>query len=229
MDIWNAQTASISPRCLVFEHLLEERGRRHAPSMIYTSGDTYLLGARPRVALSGTRNPSPAGLERAAALARLLARRRAVVVTGLARGIDEAATRAALEARGRAVAVLGVPLTAPAARGQEDLRRELKERHLVVSQFPPGRTPGRSGFPKRNRTIAWLADVVVLVEAAAGPKGGTQCQGWEALRLERPLWICESLATDARLEWPARMLEHGVRVLSRASLEECLASLPRAE
>jgi DNA processing protein len=94
--------------------------------------------------------------------------------------------------------------------------------HLVVTQFPIGHPTLRSNFPRRNRTMALLCDASVIVEA--GESSGTLSQGWEALRLNRPLFILKSVFENSDLTWPAEMQEYGAQVLE--DLEQILDVLP---
>jgi DNA processing protein len=123
----------------------------------------------PRAAIVGSRRPTPYGEAVAEELALELARAGVVIVSGLAVGIDAAAHRGALNAGGVTVAVMGtgVDIIYPAAH------TVLAEAILagggaLVSQFPDGTAPRRHNFPARNYTMAAIADVVVVVEAAEG-------------------------------------------------------------
>jgi DNA processing protein len=123
----------------------------------------------PRVAIVGSRRPSPYGEAVAEQVAFDLARAGVVIVSGLALGVDAAAHRGALNAGGVTVAVMGtgVDIVYPSAH------TVLAEAILagggaLVSQFPDGTTPRRHNFPARNWTMASLSDVVVVVEAAEG-------------------------------------------------------------
>jgi len=196
--------------------------RQKAPQWLYVRGDTSLLGLCPRVSIVGTRTPSPEGQKRAVRLARELAARGVVVVSGLARGIDTAAHRAAIEAGGRTVAVLGTSLDVAYPRENAGLQREIGERHLLVSQFSPAHPSGRTNFPRRNRTMALLSHATVIVEAGEG--SGSLSQGWEALRLGRELCILRSVAEDPSLAWPAEMRRYGGQVLT--STDQLLEVLP---
>ncbi len=121
----------------------------------------------PRVAIVGSRRPSPYGEAVAEQLAADLARAGVIVTSGLALGIDAAAHRGALIGGGITVAVMGtgVDIVYPAAHST--LAEEiLAAGAALVSQFPDGMTPRRQNFPARNWTIAALSDVVVVVEAA---------------------------------------------------------------
>jgi DNA processing protein len=127
------------------------------------------LPARPRVAIVGSRRPSPYGEAVAEQLGSDLAKSEVIVVSGLALGIDAAAHRGALNGGGLTVAVMGtgVDVVYPAAhlRLAEEI---LAAGGALVSQFPDGTNPRRQNFPARNWTMAALSDVVVVVEAGEG-------------------------------------------------------------
>ncbi|MGZ6300383.1 MAG: DNA-processing protein DprA [Candidatus Limnocylindria bacterium] len=123
----------------------------------------------PRVAIVGSRRPSPYGEAVAEQLGMDLARSGVVVVSGLALGVDAAAHRGALAGGGVTVAVMGtgVDLVYPAAHNR--LAEEiLAAGGALVSQFLDGTGPRRHNFPARNVTMAALSDGVVVVEAAQG-------------------------------------------------------------
>ena len=123
----------------------------------------------PRVAIVGTRRPTPYGEAVAEELAQNLARAGVVIISGLALGIDAAAHRGALNGGGVTVAVMGtgVDIVYPAAHGVL-AEAILAGGGALVSQFPDGTTPRRHNFPARNHTMAALSDLVVVVEAAEG-------------------------------------------------------------
>lgn len=203
---------------------LNEVEQKNAPKELFVAGDLGLLANGARVSLVGSRKPSKDGLKRAARLTRLLVERGMVVVSGLAAGIDTAAHTAAIEARGHTIAVLGTPLDQSYPPQNRALQERIGREHLLVSQFAPGSTGGRTRFPMRNRTMALISDATVIVEAGEG--SGTLHQGWEALRLGRPLFIMESTAKDAALSWPAEMQQYGAEVLSDSTLEFFFETLP---
>jgi len=128
------------------------------------AADVELL-AQPAVAVVGARACSAYGGHVARTLARELASAGLVVVSGLARGIDGAAHRGALEAGGLTVAVLGCGIDRDYPASHRELARGIAECGLVVSEYAPGVEPAPWRFPARNRVIAGLAAVTVVVEA----------------------------------------------------------------
>lgn len=136
----------------------------HPPVELWLCGRAELLARRPRVAVVGTRSPTPYGELQAARLAAFLASQGVAVVSGMARGIDGIAHRAALDAGGATLAVLGSGVDRPWPAGE--LAERLSREGCLLSEFPPGQAPRRHHFPWRNRIIAGLASAVVVVEAA---------------------------------------------------------------
>ncbi len=135
-----------------------------APPSLWLAGHTEVLACQPRIAIVGTRAPTPYGEAQAERFAARLASAGMCVVSGLARGIDRVAHEAALDAGGRTIAVLGSGADRPWPTGRftDRMRREA----LLVSEFSPGVAPRRHHFPLRNRLIAALSLGVVVIEAA---------------------------------------------------------------
>jgi DNA processing protein len=136
------------------------------PPILFSRGDLGALEGR-RVTVVGTRNASAAGREVAAELGRGLAEHGVRVVSGLARGIDGWAHRGALAAEG------GAPPVAVVASGPDvvyppehrPLWQEVVARGLLLSEVPPGVAPHAHRFPLRNRILAALGEVVLVVES----------------------------------------------------------------
>lgn len=130
-------------------------------------GALAALADRPAVAIVGSRRATSHGVAFARGLARDLAERGAVVVSGLARGIDTAAHEGALDAGGTTIAVLGCGVDIVYPRSNRTLvERILSVGSLVVGEYWPGTTPAPWRFPARNRIVCGLSDAVVVVEAA---------------------------------------------------------------
>lgn len=204
---------------------LNEVEKKNAPPALFVAGDVSLLRSGRRVSVVGSRKASDEGLARAAKLTRLLVERGVVVVSGLAEGVDTAAHLAALQCHGKTIAVLGTPLDTFFPASNRELQQRIMREHLAVSQFAAGSAGGRKCFPMRNRTMALLSDATVIVEAKEG--SGTLHQGWEALRLGRPLFLLDSVVKDHTLAWPAEMLRYGAEVLSDATVNFFFESLPQ--
>ncbi|HLQ23012.1 MAG TPA: DNA-processing protein DprA [Gemmatimonadales bacterium] len=158
----------------------------------------------PRVAIVGSRRPSPYGEAVAEQLAADLARAGAIVVSGLALGCDAAAHRGALVGGGVTVAVMGtgVDIVYPAAHFR--LAEEIVAAGgALVSQFADGTAPRRHHFPARNLTIAALSDAVVVVEAVQG--SGALITAEAALDLHK-----EVMAVPGSIFSPLSVGTHGL-------------------
>jgi DNA processing protein len=161
---------------------------RDAPAVLHVAGDLDRLeritaaDARP-VAIVGTRRASRDGLEVARALGRDLALAGVPVISGMALGVDAAAQHGAVDAGGLSVAVLAGGADIPYPRRERDLHARLVDRGLVVSEAPTSGRAWRWAFPARNRIIAGLADLTVVVEAAE--RSGSLITADLALRLGR--------------------------------------------
>ncbi len=140
-----------------------------APGRLFGCGDRGLVSGlelRHTVTIVGSRRASSYGIEVAERLGRLVAGAGLVVVSGMARGIDGAAHRGALVAGGSTIAVLGGGPDVIYPSGHRSLYREIVARGAILSETPPGRPPAKWSFPVRNRIMAALAAITVVVEAA---------------------------------------------------------------
>lgn len=197
------------------------------PPFLFVGGDPLdPLGSR-RVGIVGSRAASSTGREISYTLARDLALAGVTVVSGMARGIDGEAHRGALDAGGRSVAVLGTgsDIAYPAEHGA--LRRRILERGGTVTEFPPGTPPRPLHFPRRNRILAALCEVVIIVEGSerSGARSTADFaldQGRELMAVPRDICLPGSVL-------PNRLLRDGAApVLGAASVLEALEAMPRA-
>jgi len=123
------------------------------------------LLSRPAVAIVGARACSGYGASVARSIAREIAAAGLVVVSGLARGVDSEAHRGALDAGGTTVAVLGCGIDRDYPAAHAELARRIAETGLIVSEYAPGVEPAPWRFPARNRIVAGLCAMTVVVEA----------------------------------------------------------------
>ena len=196
--------------------------------MLYVRGDDTLL-AETAVAVVGARRATGLGLEMGERLGAGLAAAGVVVVSGCAIGIDAAAHRGALEMGGATIAVLAgghdvaVP---PSNRGLA--ARILRQRGLIAGEFPDGVQVARWSFPRRNRIIAGLARVVVVVEAAR--RSGALITARLALAAGREVMAVPGHPLQPEYAGSNELLADGAHPVLRVEdvLEE-LSGLPRIE
>lgn len=177
------------------------------------------------LAVVGTRKASADGLQQAERLARELAARDVVVVSGLARGIDRAAHEGALAAGGRTIAVMGTGIRTIYPAGHRDLARTIvKAGGALVSQFWPDLPPAPYRFPMRNRTMSGMALGTVVVEAS--DTSGARMQARIALEHGKRVFLVRDLVMHE--EWAqAYSKRPGATVVS--SVDDVLTVLDTLE
>lgn len=192
------------------------RDAADAPWALIGRGDPGLLAeleACGAVTIVGARRATSYGREVARQLARDLAATGLVVVSGLAFGIDACAHRGALDG-GRTVAVLGCGPDVAYPASHRSLWRRICESGLVVSELPPGASPWRWTFPARNRIMAALAGMTIVVEAAA--RSGSLITTDLAADLGRDLGAVPGPVTSRASAGPNGLLAGGACVIRDA-------------
>ena len=143
-------------------------GDPEAPAVLFCRGDPSVVDRYPTVALVGTRSPTRYGIGVAAQFGADLAAVGVSVVSGLALGIDGAAHEGATASGAPPVAVVAGGLDDPYPRRHERLWARVAEQGAVYSESPAGVRTERWRFPVRNRLLAMLSDLVVVVESRHG-------------------------------------------------------------
>lgn len=136
------------------------------PLMLYVMGQLQALQHPRRLAIVGSRNPTPQGAVNARQFARALGEAGVCVVSGLALGIDGAAHEGSLDADAPTIAVVGTGLDRVYPKQHLSLARRIVQRGAVVSEYALGTPPLPANFPLRNRIIAGLSQGTLVVEAA---------------------------------------------------------------
>ncbi len=192
-----------------------------APERLRVRGELGDPG-RVRAAVVGARACDEYGRAMARDIAGGLARAGVSVVSGGARGVDGEAHRAALEAGGHTVAVLGtgVDVAYPPEHG-ELFRRILEAGGALLSELEDGAEPRPAAFPRRNRLVSALCDVVVVVQAAAG-SGALITAEW-ARRQKVPVMAVPGEAGNPLSSGPLELLRGGARLAAGAA--DVLAAL----
>jgi DNA processing protein len=188
-----------------------------SPAVLHVTGaaERFLgLADRAAVAVVGTRRPSPYGIDVARALARGLAAAGVTVVSGMALGIDSAAHRGALDGGGGTIAVLAGAAERPYPVRARALHRRIQADGAVVSELPPGVETRRWMFPARNRVIAALSALTVVVEARPG--SGALLTAAHAARLGRPLGAVPGRVTSPLARGPHALLRDGAQLIEGA-------------
>jgi DNA processing protein len=190
-----------------------------APAVVYVAGDlgrflALVEADRPSIAVVGARRASSYGLEVARGLGRGLASADATVVSGMALGIDSAAHVGALEGGATTVAVLAAGADRAYPASKQRLYREIRRRGAVVSELPPGSPVHRWCFPARNRLIAALSRVTVVVEAME--RSGSLITAEFARDLGRDVGAVPGHVTSPLARGPNALLSDGAHVIRHA-------------
>jgi DNA processing protein len=187
------------------------------PAVLHVAGTVDRLATmlgEPAVAVVGSRRPSSYGLDTTRRLASGLARAGLTVVSGMALGIDAAAHHAALGSDGATIAVLpgGADVAYPARH--QRLHARIREVGVGVSELGPGVAPRRWMFPARNRIIAALSELTVLVQGRER-SGALLTTEWAA-RLGRGLGAVPGQAMAPLSAGPHRLLRDGATLIASA-------------
>jgi DNA processing protein len=134
------------------------------PPVLYFRGRQELLN-RPSLAIVGSRNATPQGIDTAESFATALSAAGLTIVSGLALGIDAAAHRGGLAGAGSSLAVLGTGIDRVYPTANRTLAQRLVEAGGILSEFPIGTPPLPANFPRRNRVISGVSRAVLVVEA----------------------------------------------------------------
>ncbi|MBQ8157151.1 DNA-processing protein DprA [Candidatus Saccharibacteria bacterium] len=163
------------------------------------------------VAIVGARRCTSHGENIAYRLAFELAQYGVIVVSGLAYGIDSCAHRGCLDAGGITVAVLGTAIDNIYPKAHYRLAERILERGAILSEWPPSVETYNWCFAQRNRIISGLADVLVVVEAAA--RSGTQSTAAAALDQGKDVYAIPGDITRPLSEGCNRLILDGAQPL----------------
>ena len=192
------------------------------PPVLWIRGDPGLL-ERPGIAIVGTRHPSPYGAGMAEKLARDLALRRMVILSGMARGVDTAAHKGALEAGGKTVAVWGTGIDVVYPKENKRLAEQIvMSGGTVVSEFPMGTFPAPQNFPIRNRVLSGISVGVLVIEA--GEHSGTRITARCAMEQNRDVYAVPGNVTNKNAWGPNTLIKQGAKLT--ATWEDVWEDLP---
>lgn len=185
----------------------------YAPERLYGIGDPAALVTG--FSVVGARKATPYGLQAADLFAGWAARSGYTIVSGGAIGCDQAAHRAALANRGNTVAVLGCGADVVYPRGATRLLDAIARSGAVVSEHPWGTPPAKWRFRTRNRLIAGLSAVLLVVEA--GLPSGTFATADYALDAGREVLVVPGSIFAPECRGANRLLRQGAQPVTDVS------------
>ena len=185
------------------------------PDVLFVRG-TLPNGFSRSIAMVGSRRATRYGVSQARRIAKGLAEKNVIVVSGLARGIDAASHQGALDGSGPTVAVLGSGLGRMYPPENKELaQRILDEGGAIVSELAPDAQPLPYHFPVRNRIISGLSSAVLLIEAQL--KSGTHSTIEYAQAQRKEVFALPGNVDAPGSELPLRLLKDGAELCTCAS------------
>lgn len=191
------------------------------PVALFVNGDPELL-SRPQIAIVGSRNPTPGGIELAREFAAALARAGLVVTSGLAIGIDGAAHEGALAAECPTVALTACGPDRIYPARHRTLAARIANNGAVVTAYPSGTPPRREHFPQRNRLISGLSLGTLVVEAV--PKSGSLITAYHALEQNREVFAVPGSVRSPLSRGCHALIKQGAKLVE--DVEDILCELP---
>ena len=193
--------------------------RENAPAYVWMRGSLDILDIRPRIAIVGTRQATAYGQRVTRELTTAFVRAGACIVSGLARGIDGIAHRAALEANGATIAVLGTGLELVFPKSHRELQKTIGTRGLLVTELEPDYPGMPWNFRHRNRIIAALSSLTIVVEA--GDRSGALITADRAIELHRDVAAVPGPIDQPQSVGTNRLIRTGAQILT--CVEDALA------
>lgn len=190
------------------------------PSVLWVRG-TLAPFDRPVVAVVGSRQATPAGLQMGRHLGEGLAAAGLIIASGLARGVDGASHEGALAAGGTTIGVLGCGADVVYPAEHRELATRVAASGGVISEFPPGTSPHPHHFPLRNRIISGLSRAVIVIEA--GEKSGSLITARMAMEQGRDVLVVPGNVLSGRNRGGHALIKDGARLVE--SVEDVLIEL----
>jgi DNA processing protein len=192
------------------------------PPLLWLRGNGKLL-QEPSIAVVGTRHPTPYGSGMAEMLARDLAQRGLLILSGMARGIDTCAHRGALAANRPTIAIWGTGIDVIYPKENKSLAEKIvAEGGVIASELPLGTFPAPQNFPKRNRILSGMSVGVLVVEAAE--YSGTRVTARCAIEQNRDVYAVPGNVTTKNAWGPNTLIKQGAKLT--ATWEDVWEDLP---
>ena len=195
------------------------------PAALFAIGNPGCL-VHPQLAIVGSRNATPGGLDHARSFAATLSRAGFVITSGLAAGVDGTAHQGCLDAGGRTIAVAGTGLDQVYPARHRKLAHAIVENGLLLSLFPPGTGPLAGNFPARNRIISGMSLGTLVIEA--GLRSGSLITARLANEQGRDIFAVPGSVHNPQARGCHRLIREGAKLVETAEeVVEELAPLAR--
>lgn len=187
------------------------------PLAFFAKGDLRYL-AEPKLAIVGSRRPSPAGVKMAQQLARGLAELGMVITSGMALGVDGTAHRAVIEVGAATIAVMGCGLDIIYPARHRALYNDIANGGLLISEYPLGYQASKFSFPQRNRIVSGLCYGTIIIEAAE--RSGTCITARLTMEQNRELMVLPGSPLNSQYAGSNALIREGAALV--ASVEDVL-------
>jgi len=186
-----------------------------APLVLYALGDVSLSKHIPSISVIGTRNPTKEAPKKLLHIARPLLEDNWLIVSGLAYGIDSLAHRLALQMKRKTIAILGSGFHHVYPRPNLSLFKQITQKGLVLSEYPPDVPPKRYHFPERNRIISGISKATLVIEATE--KSGTLITVDQALDQGKEVYAVPGSPYIPQSAGCNRMIQDGAKLVIDAN------------
>ncbi len=198
------------------------------PPILYYQGHLTSWNERNTVAIVGTRSATPYGRRWTKKLVSALASRGFTVISGMAEGIDGEAHKACLEVGGQTLAVVGTGVDRIYPHKHKSLYDQIVASGLVLSEYPQGTPPDKTHFPARNRIIAGLSRVTLVIEAPE--RSGALITAYQANEYGRDVYALPNSLDVNEARGCLKLLGKGAHaILGVDELMESLGLLPNLD
>lgn len=198
------------------------------PPLLYYRGHLTEWNERNTVAIVGTRRATPYGRRWTKKIVNALAERGFTIISGMAEGIDGEAHKACLEVGGQTIAVVGTGVDQVYPYKHKDLYKQILDTGLVVSEYPKGTPPDKKHFPARNRIIAGMSRVTLVMEAP--DRSGALITAYQANEYGRDVYALPNSLEVHEAKGCLKILGKGAQaILGVDELLEALGMLPNLD
>jgi len=193
----------------------------HPPIIMYGLGNKEIIH-QPAIAIVGTRNPTSYGKIVAEKISENLSEYGWIIVSGMARGIDRVAHEGTFAHFGRTIAVLGSGIDVIYPSEHRALYSKLKEKGLIISEYPPGTSAHPGYFPARNRIISGLSYGTIVVEASL--KSGSLITAQFAVEQSREVFAVPGTITSKQSIGTNSLIKQGAKLIQ--NIEDIIEEFP---
>ncbi|KHF39791.1 DNA-processing protein DprA [Halalkalibacter okhensis] len=184
------------------------------PLVLYGMGVKNLMSSEKRLAVIGTRTPTPIGSKTVSSIIPPLSKEGWTIVSGFARGIDSLAHWQAVQSTGQTIAVLGSGHLHLYPKENFQLFSQMSKKQLIVSEYPPNTPPQRWHFPARNRIISGLSKAVLVIEAKE--KSGSLITADQALEQGRDVFAIPGSILSPQSKGTNFLIQQGAKLVMNA-------------